>query len=374
MGTVITTDMLAIITLCFTIGLAKRNLVINHDKNRVYIAAALITIIILLLEIATLLLVQHTNSSLVIVHRLANVLGFALSPLVAYILLNFNLDMSIGHVQRRFLRFPLYVNGLICILSYKTGWIFYVDAYNQYSRGDLFLLPTIISVFYFTLIIITITRNNLDYDTDDKIIIIPIILIPILGTAVQIIFPDVICLWASISVSLLLYYIFLRELQFKYDPQTGVKNRAAFEREMKRYLKNDITAAVVMFDLNNLKTTNDRFGHEAGDNEIFYAAKIIQASFLGIGQTFRIGGDEFCVICREVNQETLDSVLAELDHMLNIINQNRTSKITLAYGYAFYTQEQGTSIYSTLAQADKAMYTHKAKLKGFYGRRRDDED
>ena len=374
MGTVITTDMLAIITLCFTIGLAKRNLVINHDKNRVYIAAALITIIILLLEIATLLLVQHTNSSLVIIHRLANVLGFALSPLVAYILLNFNLDMSIGHVQRRFLRLPLYVNGLICILSYKTGWIFYVDAYNQYSRGDLFLLPTIISVFYFTLIIITITRNNLDYDTDDKIIIIPIILIPILGTAVQIIFPDVICLWASISVSLLLYYIFLRELQFKYDPQTGVKNRAAFDREMKRYLKNDIKAAVVMFDLNNLKTTNDRFGHEAGDNEIFYAAKIIQASFLGIGQTFRIGGDEFCVICREVTQETLDSILAELDHLLNTINQNRTSKITLAYGYAFYTREQGTSIYSTLAQADKAMYTHKAKLKGFYGRRIDDKD
>lgn len=374
MATTITTDILAIITLCFTVGLAKRNMVVNDHKNKLYIAAALITVLILLLEIATLLLVQHTNSSLVIIHRLANVLGFALSPLVAYILLNFNLDMSIGHVQRRFLRLPLYVNGLICILSYKTGWIFYVDAYNQYSRGDLFLLPTIISVFYFTLIIITITRNNLDYDTDDKIIIIPIILIPILGTAVQIIFPDVICLWASISVSLLLYYIFLRELQFKYDPQTGVKNRAAFEREMKRYLKNDIKAAVVMFDLNNLKITNDRFGHEAGDNEIFYAAKIIQASFLGIGQTFRIGGDEFCVICREVNQETLDSVLAELDHMLNIINQNRTSKITLAYGYAFYTQEQGTSIYSTLAQADKAMYTHKAKLKGFYGRRRDDED
>jgi len=374
MGTVITTDMLAIITLCFTIGLAKRNFVINHDKNRVYIAAAWITIIILLLEIATLLLVQHPSPSLVIVHRLANVLGFALSPLVAYILLTFNLDLSIGHMQRRFLRLPLYANGLICILSYKTGWIFYVDAYNQYSRGDLFLLPTIIGVFYFILIIIAITRNNLDYDTDDKIIILPIIFIPILGTAVQIIFPDVICLWGSISVSLLLYYIFMRELQFKYDPQTGVKNRTAFEREMKRYLKNDINAAVVMFDLNNLKITNDRFGHEAGDNEIFYAAKIIQASFLDIGQTFRIGGDEFCVICREVTQETLDSILAELDHMLNTINQNRASKITLAYGYAFYTQEQGTNIYTSFAQADKAMYTHKAKLKGVYGRRIDDED
>lgn len=374
MATIITTDILAIITLCFTIGLAKRNFVINYDKNKVYIAVALITIIILLLEIATFFMVQSSRPDLVIPHRLTNVLGFALSPLMAFILLSFTLDLSISLTRRSLLRLPLYANGLICILSYRTGWIFYVDAYNQYSRGDLFLLPAIVSMFYFILIIITITRNNLDYDTDDKIIIIPIVFIPILGLTVQIILPDVICLWASISVSLLLYYIFLRELQFKYDPQTGIKNRAAFEREMKRYLKKDINAAVVMFDLNNLKITNDRFGHEAGDNEIFYAAKIIQTSFLDVGQTFRVGGDEFCVICREVTQEILDPVLTELDHMLNTINQNRSNKITLAYGYAFYTQEQGTNIYSTFAQADKAMYTHKAKLKGFYGRRIDDKD
>lgn len=235
-------------------------------------------------------------------------------------------------------------------------------------------MPTIVSMFYFILIIITITRNNLDYDIDDKRIITPIFFIPLMGITVQIIFPDIICLWASIAVTLLLYYIFLRELQFKYDPQTGIKNRTSFEREMKRYLKENTKSALIMFDLNDLKSTNDRLGHEAGDDQIFYAAKIIQASFKDIGQTFRIGGDEFCVICRDISPEVLDTALAELDHLLFTINQNRSNKITLAYGYAFYTQEQGTNIYSTFAQADKAMYAHKAKLKGFYGRRIDDKD
>ncbi|NLO20999.1 MAG: GGDEF domain-containing protein, partial [Syntrophomonadaceae bacterium] len=300
MATTIITDVLAIITLFFTIWLAQRNFVVNQDKNRVYVTAALITVIILLLEIATLLLVQYASPNLVIPHRLANVLGFALSPLVPFSILSFNLDLSVGFWQRCLLRIPLYVNGLICIASYKTGWIFYVDAYNQYSRGDLFFLPTFISISYIILLILTIARNNLDYDTDDKKIIIPIFFIPLMGITLQILFPDLICLWASISVTLLLYYIFMRELQFKYDPQTGVRTRAAFERILKSYLKKGINAAVVMFDLNDLKFTNDRFGHEAGDKQIIYSAKIIQASFKDIGQIFRIGGDEFCVICRGV--------------------------------------------------------------------------
>lgn len=117
MATIIITDILAIITLCFTIGLAQRNFVVSQDKNRVYVTATLITIIILLLEIATLLLVQYTSPNLVIPHRLANVLGFSLSPLVAFSLLSFNLDLSIGFWQRCLLKIPLYVNGLICIAS-----------------------------------------------------------------------------------------------------------------------------------------------------------------------------------------------------------------------------------------------------------------
>ncbi|MBU3153306.1 GGDEF domain-containing protein [Clostridium estertheticum] len=165
----------------------------------------------------------------------------------------------------------------------------------------------------------------------------------------------------------MIYYIFLLELQFRYDVQTGIKNRVAFEREIERYVNNDKNATIVMFDLNNLKKTNDKYGHKVGDEMIFNAAKIIEESFIGIGRAYRIGGDEFCVICNEIPKKLLDTALSNLDDLLIKVNQKRNIKIVLAYGYAFCNKNKNDSIYSTFTQADKNMYIHKAKLKESYG-------
>jgi diguanylate cyclase (GGDEF)-like protein len=261
----------------------------------------------------------------------------------------------------------------MCILSYKTGWIFFVNINNQYTRGKLFLLPTIISLFYFILLVVTVAKNSVEYEDDDKKVLFTLLIIPVLGIIIQILFKDVLLIWISTSVSLLLYYIFLRELQFKYDIQTGIRNRSAFEKEMEKFLREDKNASIVMVDLNNLKKINDKYGHKAGDEIIKCAAKIIEDNFTGVGKTFRIGGDEFCVICWDTKKDLLDSALSNLDRLLFIVNQKRDIKIVLAYGYALYTREESEDIYSTFVKADKAMYTHKAKLKGLYGRRSDDE-
>lgn len=360
--------------LCFTVCLAKRNIVFNNYKNKIYIAASVTTIILLLLEILTIFMELSSNNNLVIPNRIANVIGFSLCPVVPFILLFFTNNMEKRIFYNSFLTLPLYFNAIMCVLSYKTGWIFFVNAQNQYTRGNLFLLSTIISMFYFVLVIIAVIKNDVEYEDDDKEVLIPIILMPILGTIAQILFRDVLLIWGSTAISLLLYYIFLRELQFKYDVQTGIKNRSAFEKEMVQYLKGDKNAAIIVVDINNLKRINDKHGHKAGDETIFYAAKIIRDSFMGIGKAFRIGGDEFCVICKEVSMGLVDSALSNLNNLLITINQKRSIKIELAYGYAFYTKNESKDIdiYSTFAQADKAMYTNKAKIKGFYGRRVDD--
>jgi diguanylate cyclase (GGDEF)-like protein len=222
------------------------------------------------------------------------------------------------------------------------------------------------------LMVIAVIKNSVEYEMDDKKVLIPVFFITTLTVILQILFSDLVLIWSSVSLSLLLYYIFLRELQFKYDVQTGIKNRSAFEKEMEQYLKGDKNAAIVVVDLNNLKLTNDKYGHKAGDEIIFHAAKIIQESFMGIGQAFRIGGDEFCVICKEIPRELVDSALSNLNDLLITINQKRNINIVFAYGYAFYTKNESENIYATFKQADKAMYTHKAKLKGYYGRRVDD--
>lgn len=372
MISLISTDVLAIIALCFTINLAKTNVVVNNKKNTIYIYASVTTIILLILEITTILMGLSSNNKLVILNRIANILGFSLSPIVPYILIYFYNNKGKNILYNCFLTIPLCFNTFMCVLSYKTGLIFLVDVQNQYTRGVLFILPTIIGIFYYVLFIIAVLKNSAEYEMEDKKVLIPVLFIPILGTILQILFKNLILIWSCTSMALLLYYIFLLELQFRYDVQTKIKNRAAFEKEMAKYENNDKNAIIVMFDLNNLKSTNDKHGHKVGDEIIVHAAKIIEESFMGIGKVYRIGGDEFCVICKEVQKKLVDSALYNLDDLLIKANQKRHIKIVLAYGHASYNKDGSGSIYSTLVQADKAMYTYKAKLKGFYGRRKND--
>ena len=359
----ISTDILAIVALCFTIYLAKRNVVVNNYKNNIYISLSVITIVLIVLEMATVLMEVSSNSNLVIPHRIANIIGFSLSPVVPFIFLFFNNSRKKVIFRNNYLAIPLYLNAFICILSYKTGWIFFINAQNQYVRGDYFLLPEIISLFYFVLIIITVLKNTIAYEIDDKKVIVLALFIPVLGTILQIIYKDLLIIWGSIALFLVLFYIFLRELQFKYDVLTGIKNRVAFQKEIEQYFKSDKNAAIIILDINNLKRINDEYGHKVGDEAIFHTAKIISESFMGFGKVFRIGGDEFCVICEETPVQLMESALSDLDELITKNNEERNIKIVLAYGYAFYNENENESIYSAFEQADIAMYEHKATLK-----------
>jgi len=87
------------------------------------------------------------------------------------------------------------------------------------------------------------------------------------------------------------------------DLMTGLKNRTAFEEWMNSYKSDEKSedAYIVTFDMNGLKYINDNFGHMKGDQAIVMLAKIIKSTFLPIGITYRIGGDEICVILSKAN-------------------------------------------------------------------------
>ena len=76
---------------------------------------------------------------------------------------------------------------------------------------------------------------------------------------------------------------------------TGIGNRAAFDRDAGiLHAKRDTnTFAVAVFDVNNLKYTNDTYGHAAGDRLIKDTADSVKDAFSAIGRCYRIGGDEF---------------------------------------------------------------------------------
>ncbi len=367
----ICTDIYAIFLLMTIIWLANMNPIGDKYINKIYISVSKLTIILLVLEIFTVLIGHSNNSKLVIPHRIANVMGFSFSPVVPYLLSNFLNGKKKG-IKDILFSILLYFNIIMCIISYSTGWIFFVDDHNQYYRGKLFLIPMIISVFFYVRLLMKVKKIINDNKNEVNKFIVLIIFLPMLGAILQILFKDILLIWGNMAVSLVLYYILMRELQFRYDSQTGIKNRLAFEKAMKKYIEADKNAAIVVLDINFLKRINDKYGHKVGDDVIINAARIIQNSFTNIGEAFRIGGDEFCVICEEITQEKLDVALTKLDELINRANKDRIVKIEMAYGYDFYDKNENENIYSIFSKADHAMYEHKSILKGLYGRRSTD--
>ncbi|MDA0171980.1 diguanylate cyclase [Solirubrobacter taibaiensis] len=84
------------------------------------------------------------------------------------------------------------------------------------------------------------------------------------------------------------------------DPLTGLRNHRVFHEDLARELQHasrtGLPLALVLVDLDDLKTLNDTHGHQAGDERIRTLADSLRATMRGADQAYRIGGDEFAVI------------------------------------------------------------------------------
>lgn len=93
---------------------------------------------------------------------------------------------------------------------------------------------------------------------------------------------------------------------------------------------------VVTFDLNNLKSCNDNYGHRVGDAYIINAARIIENIFERYGKCYRIGGDEFCCIIPKGKSVDIERVIRKLYHDVDVLNNKRIipTEVGIACGYA----------------------------------------
>lgn len=153
-----------------------------------------------------------------------------------------------------------------------------------------------------------------------------------------------------------------REMATK-DALTGVKNRHAFlqaEKHLNEQIKNGIASpfAVVVFDINGLKDINDSMGHQMGDQYIRKACSTVCDIFKR-SRVFRIGGDEFAVICQGKDYKNIESLLAEMDEA-NSYNKS-VGDVQIAYGKAEF--EDDSSVQEVFERADRRMYAHKDTLK-----------
>ena len=99
------------------------------------------------------------------------------------------------------------------------------------------------------------------------------------------------------------------------DPLTGVGNRLAWEEALARassQVASGTAATVIMVDVDRLKDTNDRYGHDAGDRLIQGVAGALARAFRDVDDLARIGGDEFAALTLGADEHSGETLVSRI--------------------------------------------------------------
>ena len=159
------------------------------------------------------------------------------------------------------------------------------------------------------------------------------------------------------------------KLMYK-DSMTRVGNRAAYlecvEVLYKRIKSNEkFSFSVVVVDINDLKKVNDIYGHEYGDILIQNAASVLK-SVWDRKYIYRIGGDEFAVVCSDIDREKIEKQLQMLEEEIANFNQRNNNDrliLKMTAGMSSYNYETDKEYMDVFRRADEAMYENKKMKK-----------
>lgn len=148
------------------------------------------------------------------------------------------------------------------------------------------------------------------------------------------------------------------------DELTKIHNRRYCMEYMDRIMEmENPDYTVICFDLNNLKITNDTYGHAKGDLLIKSAAEVIDKAFSPYGIVARMGGDEFIAIARTGESEKISAIMEEFQACIAEKNQAIPDlHLSIAYGYASCSPKE-YNIEKIYQLADNRMYAHKQAMK-----------
>lgn len=160
-------------------------------------------------------------------------------------------------------------------------------------------------------------------------------------------------------------YLDYLQTQAYVDALTKVRSASAYHEllhELERQIQEGGARFVVaVFDINSLKQINDQFGHEYGDYVIQNAGIVLSKTF-GANNVYRIGGDEFAVISREMDEQALREGMASLEAEIDAVNAQATKdnvKLAISKGMAAYRESEDKCFADVFARADRQMYEDK---------------
>ena len=153
------------------------------------------------------------------------------------------------------------------------------------------------------------------------------------------------------------------------DLLTDTMNRNAYEKKVNRLnvQKDKLhTTGLILFDLDNLKIINDRFGHEKGDEALQLCSQCIKQFFPDKENLFRIGGDEFAYFYNKNKENNIGDKIAQLNQTLESTEHTFNYPLSISSGYACFLPEMDSTFKDLAKRSDLMLYRIKRKRKLAY--------
>lgn len=159
------------------------------------------------------------------------------------------------------------------------------------------------------------------------------------------------------------------EAERDFDPLTGLYNRRGLEIRLSTLFAEPESlchSAIIMIDADNLKTINDTYGHDAGDNYLKEIADLFRDFGSKDSLSARLGGDEFILFLYHYDSEQeLTDTIALLTDLQNshFATLNDQVRVPLRFSFGCSLTRQSSDYEKLMKEADEKMYENKRERK-----------
>ena len=150
------------------------------------------------------------------------------------------------------------------------------------------------------------------------------------------------------------------------DPLTGLPNRRAIEewaaRQLRGAARHGFAVWVAHADLDNFKSINDSYGHDAGDQVLQKFGEVLRESTRASDISGRMGGDEFLLVMTHLDEKSTRLTVDRLRRQFAALKfsfGNDTVSVTASFGIAGFQGKEPPDFSKLVRQADKALYSGK---------------
>jgi len=147
------------------------------------------------------------------------------------------------------------------------------------------------------------------------------------------------------------------------DALTKIFNRRALDAYLKdvcdrKELKHELH--VLLLDIDDFKTINDKYGHIVGDKILIFIANILRKTLRDGDKVFRYGGEEFLIVLNRIDEQACQKIAKRILKLISsnqLFYQGRSLQVTMSLGATKYYP--GDTPETLVDRADKALYKSK---------------